>query len=26
MGPMSDVTMLGRLCGSDFGHAMSVWH
>ena len=22
MGPMSDVTMLRRLCGADFGHAM----
>jgi hypothetical protein len=26
MGPMSDVTILGRLCVADFGHAMSMWH
>jgi hypothetical protein len=26
MGPMSDVTMLRRLCLADFGHAMSPWH
>jgi hypothetical protein len=26
MGPMSDVTMMRRLCGADLGHAMSWWH
>jgi hypothetical protein len=26
MGPMSDVTMLRRLCLADIGHAMSPWH
>jgi hypothetical protein len=26
MGPMSDVTMLRRLCVADFGHAMSALH
>jgi hypothetical protein len=26
IGPMSDGTMLGRLCAADFGHTMSLWH